>query len=272
MTEHKKDMGKRFDEEFKREAARLASQAGKTDEQVARDLGVSAWSVSRWRREFGLSEGAGGRRPQPGPGRGSSRDGQRGRAGASDPGVAARERRSARAENDLKKSRRHLLGRPALKMTAIAQLAGQHSVRMICRALGVARSAYYATAQKSARPRAREDVRLGVKIAVLFEQSHRTYGSPRLVMALRRAGERCGRRRVARLMPLKYAGCPRPGPARPAKTPLPAPHHRQSPPLPHRPQPLGGQNGAPAPPRRGLGGRHHLRADRRRLVVCGWRP
>ena len=68
MTEHKKNMGKRFDEEFKREAARLASQAGKTDEQVARDLGVSAWSVSRWRREFGLSKGAGGLRPNPVPG------------------------------------------------------------------------------------------------------------------------------------------------------------------------------------------------------------
>ena len=85
-------------------------------------------------------------------------------------------------------------------MAAIAQLAGEHSVRALCRALGVARSAYYAAAQKSARPRAREDVRLGVKIATLFEQSHHTYGSPRLVMALRRAGERCGRRRVARLM------------------------------------------------------------------------
>ena len=55
-TENKKNPGKRFDEEFKREAARLASQAGRTDEQVARDLGVSAWSVSRWRKQFGMSK------------------------------------------------------------------------------------------------------------------------------------------------------------------------------------------------------------------------
>jgi transposase InsO family protein len=87
-----------------------------------------------------------------------------------------------------------------MKMAAIAQLAGEHSVRKLCRTLGIARSAYYATDKKRHRLRAREDVRLGVKIAALFEQSHRTYGSPRLVMALRRAGERCGRRRVARLM------------------------------------------------------------------------
>ena len=51
MTESKKNGGKRFDEEFKREAARLASEAGRTGEQVARDLGVSAWSVSRWRKQ-----------------------------------------------------------------------------------------------------------------------------------------------------------------------------------------------------------------------------
>lgn len=67
MTENKKNTGKRFDEEFKREAARLASQAGKTDEQVARDLGVSAWSVSRWRKQFGLSKAAGGVRGVPAP-------------------------------------------------------------------------------------------------------------------------------------------------------------------------------------------------------------
>ena len=48
--------GKRFDEEFKREVAALASQAGATDEQVGRDLGASAWSVARWRRRFGVDK------------------------------------------------------------------------------------------------------------------------------------------------------------------------------------------------------------------------
>ena len=67
MTENKKNTGKRLDEEFKREAARLASEAGQTDEQVARDLGVSAWSVSRWRKQFGLSKAAGGVRGAPAP-------------------------------------------------------------------------------------------------------------------------------------------------------------------------------------------------------------
>lgn len=67
MIENKKNHGKRFDEEFKREAARLASEAGRTDEAVARDLGVSAWSVSRWRKQYGLSKAAGGARGNPAP-------------------------------------------------------------------------------------------------------------------------------------------------------------------------------------------------------------
>ena len=54
--------GKRFDEEFKREVAALASRPGATDEQVGRDLGVSAWSVARWRRRFGVDKRSGGAR------------------------------------------------------------------------------------------------------------------------------------------------------------------------------------------------------------------
>ena len=45
--------GRRFDEEFKREVAALASKPGAKQEQVARDLGVSAYSVSRWKQQYG---------------------------------------------------------------------------------------------------------------------------------------------------------------------------------------------------------------------------
>ena len=82
----------------------------------------------------------------------------------------------------------------------IQQLAGQHAVRKLCRTLDVARSAYYAAQKKPERPRARDNARLNTKARELFEASGRTYGSPRLAVALRRAGEPCGRHRVARLM------------------------------------------------------------------------
>ena len=87
-----------------------------------------------------------------------------------------------------------------MKMATIKQLAGQHPVRQLCRVLGVARSAYYAARKKAQRPRARANASLGTKAHEIFEASGRTYGSPRLTVALRRAGESCGRHRVARLM------------------------------------------------------------------------
>ncbi len=54
--------GRRFDEEFKREVAALASKPGANQKQVARDLGVSPYSVSRWKKLY--AEGPAG--PVPG--------------------------------------------------------------------------------------------------------------------------------------------------------------------------------------------------------------
>lgn len=82
----------------------------------------------------------------------------------------------------------------------ISGLAGEFPVKSLCRVLGVSRSGYYAAKKKAQRQRAQENVRLGAKIKEAFEASRRTYGSPRLTVVLRRAGERCGRHRVARLM------------------------------------------------------------------------
>ena len=73
-------------------------------------------------------------------------------------------------------------------------------MRKLCRVFGVARSAYYAAQKKAERPRAKDNVRLEAKARELFEASGRTDGSPRLTAGLRRAGETCGRRRVAGLM------------------------------------------------------------------------
>ena len=87
-----------------------------------------------------------------------------------------------------------------MKHGVIKQLAGQHPVRKLCRTLGVARSAYYAAQKKRERPRAKANARLEGRARELFTASGGTYGSPRLAVALCRAGERCGRHRLARLM------------------------------------------------------------------------
>ena len=58
MATSQSKFGRRFDEEFKREVATLASRPGARLEQVALDLGVSPWSVSRWKRQYGSGESA----------------------------------------------------------------------------------------------------------------------------------------------------------------------------------------------------------------------
>jgi putative transposase len=70
----------------------------------------------------------------------------------------------------------------------------------MCEALGVSRGGFYEWMRRPESRRSREDRRLTVHIRTSFEESDRTYGSPRILRDLRDAGLRCGRKRVARLM------------------------------------------------------------------------
>ena len=63
MATSQSKYGRRFDEEFKREVAALACRPGARQEQVARDLGVSPYSVSRWKKLYGSA----GERPGASP-------------------------------------------------------------------------------------------------------------------------------------------------------------------------------------------------------------
>jgi putative transposase len=82
----------------------------------------------------------------------------------------------------------------------IAAHAAPHPVALSCRVLGVARSGYYAWRGRSPSAQARADDRLMERIRASHRTSRGTDGSPRIRVELRAAGERCGRRRVARLM------------------------------------------------------------------------
>lgn len=44
--------GKRFDEEFRREAVALLER-GRSATQLARELGVSTWSLCQWKKRYG---------------------------------------------------------------------------------------------------------------------------------------------------------------------------------------------------------------------------
>ena len=77
---------------------------------------------------------------------------------------------------------------------------GRFGVEPICRTLGVSASAYYqrATGRRSAR--AVEDERLLGRIRELHRRNYYAYGSRRMWIALKRAGEPVARCRVERLM------------------------------------------------------------------------
>src|ERR1043166_809684 len=87
-----------------------------------------------------------------------------------------------------------------MKYQMVDRLRAEYSVECLCRGLKVARSGYYAWRKRAPSRREQADTQLKQQIADIFESSYQTYGSPRIHAALGKAGYRCGRRRVMRLM------------------------------------------------------------------------
>jgi len=82
----------------------------------------------------------------------------------------------------------------------IAKHRGAWRTRDLCEALGVSRGGFYEWLRRPQSRRSRENLQLLALVRTSFEQSDRTYGSPRVWRDLRAWGQRCGRHRVARLM------------------------------------------------------------------------
>jgi putative transposase len=77
-----------------------------------------------------------------------------------------------------------------------------YSVLSLCENLDVSPSGYYGWLERAAQPgpRALENQKLAKDIQAIHEESRQTYGSPRIVMELRKLGKCHGRNRVSRLM------------------------------------------------------------------------
>ena len=75
-----------------------------------------------------------------------------------------------------------------------------HSVKLLCRVLGVSRSGFHAGAVRPPSPRELADRALLERVRQLHVASRRTYGSPRIYRDLRADGVAVGRKRVERLM------------------------------------------------------------------------
>lgn len=81
-------------------------------------------------------------------------------------------------------------------------MKNEHAVLRLCQELEVSASGYYDWQSRCScpGPRALQDQALKQQIQSIHTGSRETYGSPRIVMELRKSGARHGRNRVARLM------------------------------------------------------------------------
>lgn len=91
----------------------------------------------------------------------------------------------------------------------VAKHRGIWPVDVLCEALGVSRSGFYAWRTRPLSVRARTDALILVAIRSSFALSDRTYGARRVLGDVQDAGHACGRQRVARLMK-EAALCARP--------------------------------------------------------------
>jgi putative transposase len=87
-----------------------------------------------------------------------------------------------------------------MRFEFIAKHRGIWQISAMCEALEVSRGGFYEWMQRPESERTRSNRQLLVQVRSSFEQSDRTYGSPRVWRDLRAWGYRCGVHRVARLM------------------------------------------------------------------------
>jgi putative transposase len=75
----------------------------------------------------------------------------------------------------------------------IAVEKAHHSVVLLCRVLGVAKSAFYAWQHQQSSAHAQADERLTDQIRTIHDESRWTYGAPRVHAELRKRGTRVAR-------------------------------------------------------------------------------
>jgi putative transposase len=86
------------------------------------------------------------------------------------------------------------------KYAAIAADRGRYSIALMCSALGVSVSGFYAAQQRPPSARAAREEVLRVAVRTVFATTRGRYGAPRVHEELRDAGEHTSTKRIARLM------------------------------------------------------------------------
>ena len=192
MSMKKKHTRRRYSPQVKLEAVRLVRE-GQRPSDVAKNLGIYVP-----RSSLGDSGGSAGRSASP---RGLSGQWEPDAPGRGDPQAQARARAGDAGARLPKKSGSVLRERNAgVKYACIDRHRGAYPVQVMCSALEVTRSGYYAWRTREPSARAAQDMRLSVEIGAAFQQHRQCYGSPRIHQALQERGFRTSRKRVERLM------------------------------------------------------------------------
>ena len=87
-----------------------------------------------------------------------------------------------------------------MKFQFIAEHSHEYPITVLCQALEVSESGYYAWKNRKVSQHCREDARLSAEIQQIFLNHRQTYGSPRIHAVLKARGIHCSRKRVVRLM------------------------------------------------------------------------
>src|SRR6266568_8429597 len=87
-----------------------------------------------------------------------------------------------------------------MKFQFIAEHRHEHTITLLCQALEVSESGYYAWKNRPVSQHCREDAKLAAEIQQIFLEHRQVYGSPRIHEVLKARGMPCSRKRVVRLM------------------------------------------------------------------------
>jgi len=179
---------KTYTREFKLEAVRLVKNSGKPMSQIARELLVSDSALYRWCQQLAEQ----GEQAFPGSGHQTAEQKEIRRL--------KRELEVTRQERDILKSSQHLLTGVAMNYQFIAAHRQEYPIKTMCRVLEVAESGFYAWLRRAPSRRSQENTRLGEHIMRNYHANQQVYGSPRIHAVLQAEDQRCGKKRVARLM------------------------------------------------------------------------
>ncbi|WP_390607355.1 IS3 family transposase [Alteromonas gracilis] len=181
-------MSQRFTEEFKIQAVKQVTDQGYSVASVSERLGVTSSSLYNWIKSYGPD----------------SEEHKQSQEQSDRIKQLEKELKRVTMERDiLKGSHRIFRGRVKEKYAFIKSRLKNYPIKLMCEALSIQRSGFYAWVDKPKSKRQLEDERLIGLIKHSWLESGCVYGYRKVTSDLKDLGEACSKHRVAKLMKLE---------------------------------------------------------------------